>query len=71
MSNPALPGDPTASMVTAPMVPASMIAASMVPASMATVGPPPLPSIAASALLESRLLVERTRRSLLAWLTGR
>ena len=56
MSNPALPGDPTASMVTASMV---------------TVEPPPLPSIAASALLESRLLVERTRRSLLAWLTGR
>ncbi len=30
--------------------------------------PPPMPSIAASALLESRLLIDRTRRVLLAWL---
>jgi hypothetical protein len=30
--------------------------------------PPPMPSIAASALLESRLLVDRARRTLAAWL---
>ena len=31
---------------------------------------PPMPSIAASALLESRRLIERTRRTVSAWLTG-
>ena len=30
---------------------------------------PPMPSIAASALLESRLLVAGTRRTVAAWLT--
>jgi hypothetical protein len=30
--------------------------------------PPPMPSIAASALLESRMLLERTRRALATWL---
>ncbi|MDX6373939.1 MAG: hypothetical protein QOD98_2927 [Nocardioidaceae bacterium] len=29
---------------------------------------PPMPSIAASALLESRMLIERTRRAVAAWL---
>ncbi len=32
---------------------------------------PPMPSIAASALLESRMLIERTRRTVADWLTGR
>jgi hypothetical protein len=31
---------------------------------------PPMPSIAASALLESRMFIERTRRSVAAWLSG-
>lgn len=31
--------------------------------------PPPMPSIAASAVLESRLLVARTRRAVATWLT--
>jgi len=30
---------------------------------------PPMPSIAASALLESRMFIERTRRTLADWLT--
>ena len=30
---------------------------------------PPMPSIAASALLESRMLIERTRRTVADWLT--
>jgi hypothetical protein len=30
---------------------------------------PPMPSIAASALLESRMLMARTRRAVAAWLT--
>jgi hypothetical protein len=31
---------------------------------------PPMPSIAASALLESRRLITQTRRTVSAWLTG-
>ena len=31
---------------------------------------PPMPSIAASALLESRMLIERTRRTVADWLTN-
>jgi hypothetical protein len=30
---------------------------------------PPMPSIAASALLETQLLIDRTRRAVAAWLT--
>ncbi|WP_169576458.1 hypothetical protein [Nocardioides halotolerans] len=33
-------------------------------------GPPPMPSIAVSALLESQLLLERARRTVAAWLTA-
>ena len=31
---------------------------------------PPMPSIAASALLESRMFIERTRRTVADWLTN-
>jgi hypothetical protein len=37
----------------------------------AAAGPrPPMPSIAASALLESRRLISQTRQAVSAWLTG-
>jgi hypothetical protein len=38
-----------------------------VPAALAT--RPPMPSIAVSALLESRMLIARTRRTVADWLT--
>jgi hypothetical protein len=38
----------------------------VVPAVLAT--RPPMPSIASSALLESRMLIARTRRAVAAWL---
>jgi hypothetical protein len=38
----------------------------LIPSAMAS--PPPMPSIAASALLESRLLIQRTGRTVVAWL---
>jgi hypothetical protein len=38
-----------------------------VPAALAS--RPPMPSIAASALLESRMLIARTRRTVAGWLT--
>jgi hypothetical protein len=46
--------------------PALPVAATLAPTSLSV--PPPMPSIAASALLESQLLVARTGRVLAAWL---
>ena len=52
--------------MTNPVLPADSTVANAVTAAVGS--PPPMPTIAGSALLESRLLLARTRRALAGWL---